>query len=443
MIALNGHIKEFTYSSVMVGKYVFAPDYVTIRSHADLWIMPEMFDNETYTYLPYKGSNPTTLWGKIKEWFKKKAYEFNETYKPKEGAIYTLGDLTVNKNASLMGTYDCFIPGKMILRADSLVYFGHDVSCYASTALSAAGGAVGNLKNLITGQNERQTYTGFDAEGIAGKGYRYTCKSKDPRHHGYWYNMTTRSDDPINGTLVCDVCGKPIDVSTKKEVQVSYPAVVYAFNDINIATTVDMQMTYLVADHGNVNLTNVYTATNWNETNLKELPNAIASYQGNINYFAMYGKLASLFYAPSDNINFDGYYSEIWGCVLGNTVEMNCYYQAFHRFNNWRTMDLRIAESGSVYLIPEKEFEEAPDNVDDDTYIENGVETPAHLFFNKKCPHCLKENIDKNRDNVCDDCGYYLVCPYCHAAAKDVNQDDICDKCGEGILLPTPDFGLN
>ena len=444
LIALNGHFKEFAYSSVMVGKYVYAPDYITLRSNADLWVMPEMFGNDTYRYLPYVGATPTNLWERISEWFKEMAYEFNEKYKPKEGSIYTLGDVTANTNSSIMGTYDCFVPGKLIMRYDSLIYFGNDVSCYASTALSAAGGAIGNLKNLFTGSSDRQTYTGFDAVGEADQGFRYTCKNYTA-HDGYYYNMTFRSDDSDydEDNLYCDVCHQKISKTTKKKVQVSYPAVIYAFNDINIATTVDMQMTYLVADRGDVNLTNVYTATNWNETNLKELPNAIASYQGNINYFAMYGKLASLFYAPSNRtiqvdgkekqcgvIDFDGYYSEIWGCVLGDTVKMNCYYQAFHRFNNWRTMDLQIAESGSVYIIPEKDYNKAADKIDDDNYIDNDVTSPVELFFSA-CKYCKKTNWDTNNDAICDYCHQKSnICPSCKTRYFDYDDDGVCNYCG-------------
>ena len=389
MVALNGHIKEFAYSSIVVGRYVYAPDYITLRHNADLWVMPETFGNSTYQYLPFAGTPGDTLISKILYYIQKLGYEIKETFKFKEGSVYTLSKLTLNMNASLMGTYDCWVPGQCVLRKDSLVYFGHDFTCTAPSfdVANGASNLFNTVKNAITGSDSstNKPMAGFDSEGSEGAGYRYTCKNKDA-HGGYWYHMTTRKDEVIEGTLVCDTCGEPIDVSTRKEVRVPYPAIVYANNKINIITSINMRMTYLVANKSDVNLYNVYTNTAYDESVLKELPNAIASYYGNINYFAMYGKLACLFYAPQNNIDFDGYYSEIWGCILGDTVTMNCYYQAFHRFNNWRTMDLHIAESGSVFLIPQKTYEEAPDNVDPNNFIYDSSLNPnlpegAQIFF--------------------------------------------------------------
>ncbi len=395
MVALNGHIKEFAYSSIVVGKYVYCPDNIEIRSNADLWVMPETFGNSTYQYLPYSGSAGDTIFSKILYYIRKAGYEARQALMAHDGSVYTLSQLILYKNASLMGTYDCVVPGQCVLSHDSLVYFGHDFTCTAPS-LDIKNGAI-NLfnmtKNAINGwlnpgaaQSETdKPIAGFDARGIAGPGYRYTCKNT-AAHNGYYYHMTTRKDEQITGTLVCDVCGQPINTNTRKLVQVSYPAVVYANNKINIITTVSMQMTYLIANRSDVNLYNVATVNKYNESNLKELPNAISSYLGNINYFAMYGKLASLFYAPTKNVDFDGYYSEIWGCVLGDTVTMNCYYQAFHRFNNWRTMNLNIAESGSVYIIPESTYIEAPDNVDSDNFLNDTGLNPnlpegAQIFF--------------------------------------------------------------
>ena len=126
-----------------------------------------------------------------------------------------------------------------------------------------------------------------------------------------------------------------------------------------------MKLTYLVANRGDVNLYNIYSIGENAERNAKQLPNAICSYQGDVNYNAIYGKLGALMYAPNGNVDLDGYYSEIWGSIVGDRVITNTYYMALHRFTNWRTMDLQIAESGSVYLISQNEYEATASNVDD------------------------------------------------------------------------------
>ena len=93
----------------------------------------------------------------------------------------------------------------------------------------------------------------------------------------------------------------------------------------------------------------------------------------------MYGKIGALFYAPSKTVNLDGYYMEIWGSCIGDRVEMNTYYLALHRFTNWRTMNLHIAESGSVYLVSENEYENAKDNIDDIYMFNPTKETDTSL----------------------------------------------------------------
>lgn len=390
MIAQNGHIKEYAYTSAVVGDYVYAPDYITLRSNADLWVLPETFNNETYVFLPYpdkpedRGGFFSRLWNNISYYIGKFAYETGENFKFQSGSCYTFGNLTLNKNASLMGTNDLLqlgtinhaddsspsafekflsdamgflTPRKVVLREDSLILFGSNVTI-ASSPISL------NL-DVLAGE---ESVAGFDSKGIAvHPGYQYTCTNHDINgpHKGYNYTMTVDQDEHNaiqNGseTLVCDICGQTVKKNKYKIVQVSHPAVIYAGNDLTISTTVDMLMTYLIADQGNVNLNNFYTKTAYDEHNLKELPNAISSYNGDIIYTAWVGQLSSLFYAPVGNVLFDGIYTDIYGSVVGNTVEMNAYYQNFHRFNNWRTMDLHIAESGNVYLIPESRFNAAP-----------------------------------------------------------------------------------
>ncbi len=391
MIAQNGFIKEFAYTAAVVGDYVYAPDYITLRSNADLWVLPETFNNETYEFLPYPdkpedhGGFLSRLWNNITYYIGKFAYETGENFKFQTGSVYTWGSLTVNKNASLMGTNDLlqlgtithaddsatsgvekflseigtFLnPRKVVLREDSLVLFGSNITIASSPASLSLDVLKGN-----------ESVAGFDSKGTAMyPGYQYKCKNHaiDGPHKGYNYTMTVDKDEHLaiqsgEETLTCDICHQPVDKNKFKIVQVSHPAVMYAGNSLYISTTVDMLMTYLIADQGDVYLHNIYTKTAYDEKNLKELPNAIGSYNGDITYTAWVGQLSSLFYAPKGKVDFDGIYTDIYGSVIGNTVEMNAYYQNFHRFNNWRTMDLHIAESGNVFLIPEQEYNEAPE----------------------------------------------------------------------------------
>ena len=327
LVSYMDYIKEFAYSQVAVGNYVYAPDYITLRHNADLWVMPETFDNETYTKKVYPDAQ--NIWQLIVN----KIDEFVENFRPKNGSIYTLGELTLNKNASLMGTWDCVIQGKCTLRPDSLVYMGHD---FILTAPSL------NLTwDAVTG---KESVCGFDTYGTS------------------------------TGNT-------------------SFPVVVYADNDINIMTTVDMKLTYLVANRGDVQLYDIYSRSENAERNAKALPNAICSYSGDVSYFSMYGKLGALMYCPNGSLNLDGYYMEIWGSGVADTIETNTYYLSLHRFTNWRTLDLQLATSGSIFLVSEKEYEDAVDNVDDifmfdqgnssSTTDEDFVKQGASLFFDE------------------------------------------------------------
>ncbi|MGN0521091.1 MAG: pilus assembly protein TadG-related protein [Eubacterium sp.] len=306
IISYNSYIKEFAYSRIAAGGYVFTPKYLTLRHNSDLWVMPETFNNSTFVKKSYVSSSDGTVLGDLIDSLKELGFNIVQTFSPKNGSVYSLGELTLNKNASLMGTYDTVILGQCVLRQDSLVYMGNDFSCSASNVNISIDSIVGNT-----------SIVGFDSYGTTS----------------------------VNG--------------------LTFPVVVYADNNINISTTVSMKLTYLVANRGDVNLYDIYSKSENAENNAKQLPNAVCSYRGDINYFAMYGKIGAMFYAPNGTLDLDGYYSEIWGSCIGDTVEMNAYYLGLHRFTNWRTLQLNIVESGSVYLISEAEYEEAENNVDD------------------------------------------------------------------------------
>lgn len=305
LVSYGGQIFEYGYSQVAVGNYVFTPKYLTLRHNADLWVMPETFKNATYKYKPYVSDSDGSLWGDILDALKKFGYNLQEEFKPKQGSIYTLGSLTLNKNASIMGTYDCLVQGQCVLRQDALIYLGHDFTCTASS-----------LNVNIDSIKGNTSLAGFDSRG------------------------TSSADG-----------------------QTSFPVLIYADNNINISTTIDMRLTYLVANKGDVNLFNFYSKADNAEYNAKQLPNSIASYQGNIKYFAGYGKLGALFYAPNGKLDFDGWYQEIWGCGIADTIEDNAFYFNLHRFQNWRTLDLHLAQSGNIFIISENEYNNASDKV--------------------------------------------------------------------------------
>ncbi|MGN0528978.1 MAG: pilus assembly protein TadG-related protein [Eubacterium sp.] len=319
LVSYNGYLTEYAYTEVTVGRYVYVPQKLNLHHNADLWVVPEMFGNSTYVHQDYQSSitEDSTFLERAKDFIDRIKFEIEDTFSPKNGSVYTFGELRMNKNASLIGTYDNYVSGQCIFDKNALIYMGHDFSCTApSLNLSWAS---------ITG--------------------------KDPLAGFYSAGDATYHEDT----------GK----------QTSFPVVVYANNDINISTTVDMKMTYLIANEGDVNLYDVYTETQNADTNARELPNSIASFKGDINYTALYGKIGALFYAPKGNIDFGGWYEEVWGSVLGNTIEMNTYYLSLHRFTNWRSMDLHIAQSGNVYFISESEFDSAPNNVDSSDMYDN------------------------------------------------------------------------
>lgn len=329
LISYTGYIKEFAFSRAVVGNYVFSPKYITLRHNADLWVMPEAFNNTTYKHIAYVSESDGTIIGELLDSIREIAHNIKEKLTLKTGSIYTMGELTLNRNSSVMGTYDCIVLGQCVLRPDTLIYMGHDFKCSANSV---------NLSfDVIKGDT---SVVGFDT-----------------------YGEVKKSGDVIS----------------------AFPVTVYANNNINITTTTDMKLTYLIANRGDVKLYDVYSNSNNAVGNDEQLPNAICSFNGNVDYFAMYGKISALYYAPLGTVDLDGYYQDIWGCVIGDKVKINTYYLSMHRFTNWKTMNLQIADSGSTYLISEKEFEEVEENVDEKflyiTSQEDEEKGGAHLFF--------------------------------------------------------------
>lgn len=353
LASYTGYIRQYGFSDTVVGQYVFANKYVTLRSSSNMWVLPEAYNNDTYKHVDASFESDGTIAGDILKALKTFAHNLKEKLSFKNGSVYAMGNVTLNKNASLMGTYDLRTFGKTLLCHDSLTYFGHDVKC-STTSLDLGGGSTGN------------GWTGFKASGDVYTTLKCTNKAKHPNG----YTIYTKNYDP-SITYKCDKCGATLSHSTVKN-NVTCPATVYANNEIYISTSTDMKMCYLVACNGDVTISDpFYNNSSHDENNVYQLPNAIASYNGNITYNAIYGKMTALFYAPLGKVTLDGFYQEIWGSIIGDTVDIKTFYINIHRFPNWRTMDLQIAESGSVYLISQEEYEKHKNNVDE-SYLHTG-----------------------------------------------------------------------
>lgn len=367
LASYTGYIRQYGSSDTVVGQYVFANKYITLRSSSNMWVLPEAYNNDTYKHVDASFESDGTIAGDILKALKTFAYNLKDKLSFKNGSVYAMRNVTLNKNASLMGTYDLRTFGKTLLCHDSLVYFGHDVKC-STTSLDLGGGLTGN------------GWTGFKASGDVYTTLKCTNKAKHPNG----YTIYTKNYDPSK-TYKCDKCGATLSHSTVKN-NVACPATVYANNEIYISTSTDMKMCYLVACNGDVTISDpFYNGSSNDENNVYQLPNAIASYNGNITYNAIYGKMSALFYAPLGKVTLDGFYQEIWGSIIGDTVDIKTFYTNIHRFANWRTMDLQIAESGNVYLISQEEYEKHKNNVDE-SYLHTGntedeTKGGASIFF--------------------------------------------------------------
>lgn len=367
LASYTGYIRQYGFSDTVVGQYVFANKYITLRSSSNMWVLPEAYNNDTYKHVDASFESDGTIAGDILKALKTFAYNLKEKLSFKNGSVYAMRNVTLNKNASLMGTYDLRTFGKTLLCHDSLTYFGHDVKC-STTSLDLGGGLTGN------------GWTGFKASGDVYTTLKCTNKAKHPNG----YTIYTKNYDPSK-TYKCDKCGATLSHSTVKN-NVACPATVYANNEIYISTSTDMKMCYLVACNGDVTISDpFYNSSSNDENNVYQLPNAIASYNGNITYNAIYGKMSALFYAPLGKVTLDGLYQEIWGSIIGDTVDIKTFYINIHRFANWRTMDLQIAESGNVYLISQEEYEKHKNNVDE-SYLHTGntedeTKGGASIFF--------------------------------------------------------------
>ncbi|MBR2278299.1 MAG: hypothetical protein IJ872_03700, partial [Eubacterium sp.] len=133
IVSFTKYIQEYAYSRIVSGGYVVSPQHITLRHNADMWVLPEVFNKTTYhtTEFEYKDGWDNDLWSKFKTQIQKAAHDIKEDFEPKAGSVYSLGQLTLNKNTSLMGTYDTMVFGQTVLRKSSLVFMGHDFDCWA------------------------------------------------------------------------------------------------------------------------------------------------------------------------------------------------------------------------------------------------------------------------------------------------------------------------
>ncbi|MBQ9517648.1 MAG: hypothetical protein IJR60_06180 [Eubacterium sp.] len=319
IISYTSYVREYAYTRTVSGGIVLALTHITLRHNSDLWVLPEVFGNTTYhtTEFEYPDGWNDTLWSTLTTTFQKIGHDLKEDFEPKPGSIYSLGQLNMNTNTSIFGTYDTMVFGQTVLRKSSLIFVGHDFDCWApiynvQTDFSSWDAFWDSMKGNI-GLSENKTYKGFDS-----------------------YDSTQNTSNP-----------KPI--------------VIYANNEINVATTARIRSTYFIANRGDVNFTNLNFASETSETtpnDAKLLPNAFASYKGDVNFYALRGALGALMYAPQGDIDLDGFAYDFYGSMVGDTIDINTFYINVHRFNNWRTMDLHIASAEQVYIVSEKKYKQ-------------------------------------------------------------------------------------
>ena len=357
IVSYTSYIREYAYSRIISGGFVFSTKHVTLRHNSDLWVLPEVYGNATYEHQDFvkpDGWDENT-WTRFKTAFQEMLYNVEDGLTPKKGSVYSLGQLTLNRNASILGSYDTMVFGQTKLRKGSLIYMGHDFDCWApiytiQTDFSSFGGFIESMKANL-GLNENNTYHGFDSY---------------------------EQDDEANP-------------NSDNQATNPKPIVVFANNEINVMTTAKIRYTYLIANQGDVNFTNldfISKTSSTAQSNSTILPNAFASYQKNVNYYALRGSLAALMYAPEGNVKLDGFAYNFYGSIMGNTVDIDTFYINVHRFNNWRTIDLHVANSKRVYMIPKRDYDNAKDNIDDvyyygyDKHPDENITNPwARIFF--------------------------------------------------------------
>ena len=361
ILSYTSYLREYAYTRAVSGGVVVALSHITLQHNSDLWVLPEVFGNETYheTDFVYPDDWNATLWSTLTTAFNRIRHDLKQDFEPKPGSIYSLGQLNMNMNTSIFGTYDAMVFGQTMMRKGSLVFMGHDFDCWApiynlQADFSSFDGFMDSMRANL-GLSENKTYKGFDSYD---RSQRLYVDSNGVEHEA---NGNYTDGRGVRYSTYTDEGGVTHKVYTK-------PIVVYANNEINIATTAKIRFTYFIANRGDVNFTNLNFVSETSETtpsDATDLPNAFASYQGDVNFYALRGSIGALMYAPVGDVDLDGFAYDFYGSIIGDTVDINTFYINVHRFNNWRTMDLHIASSKKVYLIPQKDYDNAEANVDD------------------------------------------------------------------------------
>lgn len=351
--SITSYIKEYAFSQIVGGGYIVSTDYITLRHNADMWVLPEVFEhyectnckntaykawqdacpkcgstgtmekteNQTYHFVPLQGEAKNN-WERIVAALR----QIYENGRPKQGSIYSLGELTMNKNSSIFATRDLIPLGQMVMRKGTLAFLGHDFICRAP--------------NYNTQAPDFSSVEGF------------LNWAKD--------NLGLTENKPFRGFVTKDD-------SQKANGTAELPIVIYANNKIEISTTAQISYTYLISNRGNVEFNNLNPGVTASTSSTilddaKELTNAFGSYQGDVNYYARFDPLGALMYAPQGRVKVDGYKYDFYGSMIGNTVDIKTFYINIHRFNNWRTMNLEMATAEKSYLISERKYNEYLEN---------------------------------------------------------------------------------
>ncbi len=340
IISFTSYIQEYAYSRIASGGYVVSLQHITLRHNADMWVLPEIFGNVTYheTDFEYPDNWDATLLSTLVTKMQAAMHSIKQDFEPKPGSIYSLGQLSMNTNTSIFGTYDTMVFGQTVMRKSSLVFMGHDFDCWAP---------------VYTIQSDTSSWSSFWDSMANNLGLGEKDENGEPKRTYKGFDSYDSTQDRTNP--------KPI--------------VIYANNEINVATTARFSSTYFIANRGNVNFTNLNFASETSNENAtvdaKTLPNGFASYQGDVNFYALRGALGALMYAPAGNVDLDGFAYNFYGSIVGDTVDVNTFYIKVHRFSNWRSMDLHVATSEKVHLISERKYKQLLKTLSsvDDSYI--------------------------------------------------------------------------
>lgn len=128
---------------------------------------------------------------------------------------------------------------------------------------------------------------------------------------------------------------------------------VYAGKNIFILSCADIEGGTIYAV-GNIIFDSIYVKYKYNSSNIHTDNTAIdlciCSERNNVNFNSIFNVLGGFVYAPNGNLNVNGTYFEHSGAYIGDQVNINAFYIAFHRLPNISSVDMKWANPGDVYL---------------------------------------------------------------------------------------------